>query len=465
MEEKLRQKTKTLTQYFAGFLVSMTGFAGGSVLTWTSPGLLHITKSQEDQPIKPLGKSPGFLVSTFEEALIGAMPMLGALIFAIPSGKCVNRFGRKPMLTFINSFYFLNYLLIAYASNAAMVIIGRFCGGLALGANGVVVPMYIAEIAEPHLKGTLGSFFSLCITIGIFYTNLIGIYTDWFWLAFWIDAVIFIITIATLFLPESPRYLIIKEKISKARKALMFYRGTEEVVAKELISMQKQLSETEDCVGFKELFTRKCYRKRLIASGGVLIYQQFCGINILAFYFLPLVEASGKVIGLATVVIFINVLNTILAIGISLIIHKQKRKNCLLLSGLMMFVGIIGTGAFFNFQDENVNFPGLFLFPLLSGILVIGGFTIGLAPISWMLLIELFTPEIRAIASGFAVVSCWTSGLVVTFTAPYFFYFLGRTYTFYFYGLINIMGILFIWFFVPETKLSSNDAINTQSEA
>ncbi|XP_066259631.1 facilitated trehalose transporter Tret1-like isoform X1 [Euwallacea similis] len=296
MEEKIRKPEQRRNQYIGGIAASLNGFCAGTVLAWTSPAMQHIL-----QP--PLGNnttipnqslpSPSFTISTLEEAAVGATLMFGATLAAIPSGKCADLFGRKIALLLIGLLYLSNYILIACATNLLVLLIARLFAGVALGSSCVVAPMYIAEITEESLRGTLGSSFSLMLTLGILYTNVIGVVTEWLGLAIALALTSGAAALSILFLPETPLYLIAEERFGKARKSLMFYRGDEDQVSEKLTELQKHLREHQMGSSIWDLFTKKCYRKPLIAILGVFIYQQFCGINAVVFNLMPIFSAAN----------------------------------------------------------------------------------------------------------------------------------------------------------------------------
>ncbi|XP_066259632.1 uncharacterized protein [Euwallacea similis] len=277
MEEKIRKPEQRRNQYIGGIAASLNGFCAGNNTTIPNQSL----------------PSPSFTISTLEEAAVGATLMFGATLAAIPSGKCADLFGRKIALLLIGLLYLSNYILIACATNLLVLLIARLFAGVALGSSCVVAPMYIAEITEESLRGTLGSSFSLMLTLGILYTNVIGVVTEWLGLAIALALTSGAAALSILFLPETPLYLIAEERFGKARKSLMFYRGDEDQVSEKLTELQKHLREHQMGSSIWDLFTKKCYRKPLIAILGVFIYQQFCGINAVVFNLMPIFSAAN----------------------------------------------------------------------------------------------------------------------------------------------------------------------------
>ncbi|XP_066153931.1 solute carrier family 2, facilitated glucose transporter member 8-like [Euwallacea fornicatus] len=450
MERKFRKPEKRRNQYIGGIVASLNGFCAGTVLAWTSPAMQHILQppsgSNTSTPNPPL-PPPSFTISTFEEAAVGATLMFGAALAAIPSGKCADLFGRKITLLLIGLLYMSNYILIACATNLSVLLIARLFAGVALGGSCVVAPMYIAEITEESLKGILGSSFSLMLTLGILYTNVIGVVTEWLGLAIALALTSGIAALSILFLPETPFYLIAGERFGKARKSLMFYRGDEDQVSEELTELQKHLREHQVGSSIWDLFTKRCYRRPLIATLGVFAYQQFCGINAVIFNLMPIFSAANVSPWVAAIVP--NLLTICVGAILVLIIEKKGRKFFMLLSSATMTLGLAGLAIYFQFSSTTINV----LVPTACVGIFMAGFAVGIGPIPWVLLIELFTAEIKGIASGVVAMTGWISAMVVTFSYPYLKATFGSAITFWALGVLNILGWIFVRFAVPETKV------------
>lgn len=394
---------------------------------------------------------PGFHVTTLEQAAVGATLMLGALISAIPSGKCADLFGRKLTLLLISVLYLGNYILIACATNVMVLIVARLFAGLALGSSCVVAPMYIAEVVEKPLQGKLGSLFSVLLTLGILYTNLVGVVTGWVGLGVALTLSSGGAALAILFIPETPLYLVAEERFGKARRSLMFYRGDEEQVSEELIQLQKHLAEHAVGASLRHLFTKRRYRRPLVSALGVFAYQQFCGINAVVFNLMTIFKAAGaNDVHPLVPAVAPNLLTLLGGMLLVKIIEIRGRKFFMLLSSCSMLTGILGLAVYLQSASESD--PDII--PILCVAIFMTGFALGIGPIPWVLLMELFTPEIRGAASGVAAMCGWFSALLITFCYPYLVNSIGNAGTFFLHAVFNALGLMFIWFVVPETKPS-----------
>ncbi|XP_050304850.1 solute carrier family 2, facilitated glucose transporter member 8-like [Anthonomus grandis grandis] len=445
-------------QYLAGFAVCLGAFSGGNALSWTCPALEYLVPQEHNNLTNitnstVLDEAPGFTLSTIEIATVGATVMLGGLIFAIPSGKFADIFGRKITLILISILYTANFITIAFARDVIALVTARFIAGLALGGSCVVGPMYIGEFAEESLRGVLGSGFNVLLSLGILYSTFIGIFTNWIWLNISLAIPSAITVVSLLFIPESPVYLIANERFGKARRSLEFFRGNENIVNDEMIEIQKTLAERDESATIKELFTEKCYRKSMIAGLGLFMYQQLCGVNIIVVYLVPIFRAAGSTMAPLAAASATNFIAALIGILSVVVINKRDRKYFLCLSGGNMMLGMLGLGVFFHLLHYNILFPGLGMLPIVCVVLFVAGFSIGMGPVPWILMIELYTPEIRGIANGVNIVSNWLTAFVVSFTFPYLMKYLGNVWSFYLYACINLLGVLFIWFVVPETRV------------
>lgn len=378
--------------------------------------------------------------------------MLGGLLFAIPSGKCADLFGRKITLIIIALLYFVSFIVIACANNVMMLVVARFFGGLALGGCCVVSPMYIGETAEESISGVLGSLFNVLVALGILYTNIVGLFSNWLWLSILLAIPALLAAVAMLFFPDTPVHWMNADRFGKARRSLVFFRCNEKIANEEFGRLQKKMTETEGEGTLIDLFTKRRYRRPMIAGLGLFTYQQLCGINIVVFYLVPIFKAAGSAINPLFAATTSNVVALVVGVVSVFVIEKRNRKYFLMISALSMLIGTMVLGLFFQLKDHGINFPGLQLVPISCVVLFMAAFAIGLGPVPWILLIELYTPEVRGIASGVNIVSNWLSAFLVTFSYPYILKALGNAWSFYLFGLLNGLGMLFIWFVVPETR-------------
>lgn len=268
------QKTVRWPQYVAGLSAAGGAFAVGSALGWSAPAGPRL-----------VGESQYFPMSQSEFDWVASIFTLGCAISCLPIGYLMKRFGRKwTMLSLVVPFM-IGWILIVWAQNFLMLLIGRIVIGLAGGAFCVSAPQYSAEIAEKEIRGTIGSFFQLLIVNGVLFVYIIGPFMRVFWMNIVCALLPLIFAAVFFFMPESPVYLVIKNREEDANKSLKWLRGTSYDAKQEIDDLKAVLAEDENTnVSLKEEFNKRSSIIGIIISVGVMFFQQMSGINVVIFY-------------------------------------------------------------------------------------------------------------------------------------------------------------------------------------
>ncbi|MEJ7830520.1 MAG: sugar porter family MFS transporter, partial [Segetibacter sp.] len=337
-------------------------------------------------------------------------------------------------------------LAMAFAPSRDFFIGARFCAGIGVGMASMLSPMYIAEISPAHLRGRMVAINQLTIVLGILITNLVN-YTlrnegidAWRWM-FGLGAIpagLFLIGGAML--PESPRWLMKAGQSEKASKVLHKIGG-DTFVNESLGAIQKSLQDNTK-MNYKSAFNKAVLPA--VTVGIVLaVFQQLCGINVV-FNYTPKIFAS---IGASQddqllQTVFIGVVNLVFTFVAMGLVDRLGRKPLMLIGsgGLaiiyIIVVQMLGSGS------VHVSWF------LLSAI---GVYAMSLAPVTWVLISEIFPNRVRSVATTIAVISLWAAYFILVFTFPILFDKL-KDNTFYIYAGICVLGFLFILFRVRETK-------------
>ena len=387
-----------------------------------------------------------FALDAYWEGFATGSLALGAILGCIVAGTVAEKYGRKPGLMSAAAIFTISCLGMAFAPSRDFFIGARFCAGIGVGMASMLSPMYIAEVSPAHLRGRMVAINQLTIVLGILITNLVN-YTlrnsgeeAWRWM-FGLGVIpsgLFLI--GGLLLPESPRWLI-KAGLSDKASTVLHKIGGDSFVTESLASIRKSL-EGGPTVSYKSVFKKGVLPA--VSVGIVLaVFQQFCGINVV-FNYTPKIFAS---IGaspddqlLQTVFIgMVNLVFTFIAMGL---VDRLGRKPLMLIGsgGLaiiyLIVVQILGSGS--------VHVAWF----LLSAI---GVYAMSLAPVTWVLISEIFPNKVRSVATTIAVLSLWAAYFILVFTFPILFDKL-KDSTFYIYAGICVLGFLFILFKVRETK-------------
>jgi len=391
-----------------------------------------------------------FSLSTIQEEVVVAAVLLGCVAGAMFGGELADKFGRRSTLMQVAILFVIGAIGTALAPNATWLAVGRVVVGVAIGVASFTAPLYISEVSPPRVRGRLVSLNQLMITIGIVVSYLadyaLAGAEAWRWM-FGLAAVPAIVLFAgLLFLPESPRWLMSRSRGDEARGLLGKIRESGDVEG-EIAEIAASLSEQKG--SWRELFDASL-RPALIVGIGLAVFQQFTGINTVIYYAPTIFQFAGfksAAAILATVGVgVVNVLMTILALRL---LDRAGRRPLLLygIVGMVISLGILGY-AFLLPSLSNV----IAWIAVISLAVYVACFAIGLGPVFWLMIAEIYPLKIRGRAMGVATVANWGSNLLVALTFLSLLHALGRAWTFWLYAIVGILSWMFVYWMVPETK-------------
>lgn len=434
--------------------VSLGAVCTGTTLAWTSPVVPQLL-----QPANSTAPDPAALTLTETQCgIVGSMLAVGALISSLPAGFIAEKFGRKYTIISLAVPFIFNWGLIVLASNALMLYVARFFAGLAVGAICVCAPMYIGEIASPSIRGKLGSFFQMFLCGGILLTYALGAVLPWTTLSAVLGIFPLLFAGCFFFMPESPIYLVKLEDFEAAGESLKFFRGEMYNVREEIEDLKADVKESQGKKSsLKDVLASKGNRKALLSALGIMAFQQLSGINAVIFYTVPIFQSAGSSLSPDLSGILVGILQLIAAYAAVMLIEKANRRFFLMLSSSGMFLCLVLLGIYFHLQktvsEASGTLPsGIGLMPIGSLLAFIIFFSFGFGPVPWMVMSELFAPEIKGLGSGLAVMTNWILVFVVTFAFPVMNTHLGGHVTFYIFSGFMLLGIFFTYFVIPETR-------------
>ena len=402
--------------------------------------------------------------------------LLGCLVGAVASGMFSDRYGRKALLIFSAFLYTLSAIGTGAANQYHTFILYRILGGIGIGLTSNLSPMYIAEVAPASIRGKFVSLNQLTIVIGILLAQLANWQiaetvapgaTDgeilaswngqmaWRWM-FWaetIPAALFFLLI--FFVPESPRWLAKRGKVAKVENILARIGGAE-YARREYANIRETLAGETAKVQFRQLF-EPGIKKVLLIGVVIAAFQQWCGINVIFNYAEEVFEAAGYGVSdiLFNIVVTgsVNLAFTFVAIYT---VDKLGRRALMLLGagGLAAIYTLIGAAYYFQISGAML---------LLLVVLAIACYAMSLAPVTWVVLSEIFPNRIRGAAMAVATVSLWLASFLLTYTFPLLNSAFGASGTFWLYGIICLGGLLFIYRTLPETKGKSLEEIEHET--
>src|ERR1043165_715228 len=398
-----------------------------------------------------------FFLTNFQIEMVVSAVLFGALLGSGVSGRMSDLFGRRKVLVFTALTFIVGSLVTAFSPNLVTLVIGRIILGMAVGIGSFTAPPYLAEIAPKRIRGMLVSLNQLAITIGIVFSYLINYYFSvtgqWPWMLGLGVVPAIILLLGTIYLPESPRWMILKGWDQKARAVLQRLRHGENINNE--FDEIRQPVEVEN--GTHRLLLAKWLRPILFISLGLSFFQQVTGINAIIYYAPTILQMAGFKYAsnaiLATLGIgIINVLFTIIALPLS---DRWGRRPLLLYGLLGMFISLLILGTAFYFPA----LTSLRWVAVVSMVIYIASFAMSLGPIMWLIISEIFPLNIRGVGASLAISASWGFNMLVSMTFLTLIQFIGTSHTFWLYAFLCGLGWFFIYFIVPETKNCSLEHI------
>ncbi|XP_067008006.2 facilitated trehalose transporter Tret1 [Anabrus simplex] len=430
----------------AGAIAAVAALIGGSCMGWMSPSEAKL--SEENGTVLLLTKA--------QLSWVGSLLALGSAVGPLAAGKVADRIGRKWSLIWLTVPFLLGWLLKGLAEpcdSVEMLYAARFIHGVANGVVFTALPMYSGEIAADSVRGALGSFLQLLITIGYIYEYAIGPYVP-FWVLPVVSAVIPAVwAVAMFFMPDSPYYLISKGRDEEARSALKWLRGTNDV-DDEMNEMKEEVKESQLTeTSLRDLITNKGNRKALIISMGLVAGQQLSGINAILFYSTTIFEKTHSSLSADVATIIIGVVMFLASCITPLVVDRLGRRPLFFISAIGMTLGQAVLGAYFYMSDEDESsVEDIGILPIISLIFYIIVYCPGFGALPWAVMGELFPSNVKANASSVTASFCWILAFFITKFFSDLADAIGMSYTFWMFGIFCIIAGLFVFFLLPETK-------------
>jgi sugar porter (SP) family MFS transporter len=400
-----------------------------------------------------------FQLNPFLEGFIVSSLLLGAMVGAGVSGALSDRLGRRTIIIAAAAVFAVGAVGAGLSPNVEVLIFFRFFLGLGVGSASALVPSYISESAPTDVRGSLSSLFQLAITLGILIAYLVNAAfapsEDWRWpvgLAFVPALVLFA---GMYFLPETPRWLVSKDRDDEARRVLSHTR-TEEEIEQELQEIRQTEDEEAEQAGYGELLA-PWVRPVLIVGIGLAVFQQFVGINTVIYYAPTIIKSTGLAnVASVLATVGIGVVNVAMTVVAILVIDRVGRKPLLLVGLAGMTVSLVILGAAFALSGLS----GIVSWVTLAGLMLyIASFAVSFGPLLWVMLPEIFPLNVRGTGTGVSALSNWGANFIVAQAFLPLVALIGRSTVFWILAVICIAAALFIHFLVPETRGRSLEQI------
>lgn len=406
-------------------------------------------------------------------ALLGS---IGGVLFA---GRLSDLFGRKPVLFVSAVLFSISAIGCMISPSKDSLIIYRIIGGIGIGVASVISPLYISEVSIPKYRGRLVSLYQLAVTIGFLGAYLVNYWlktnasgyssltpqADWYHTIFisesWrsmlgaesVPALLFFLTL--FFIPESPRWLLIKNKEAGAKKILT------QIYPKKEVESQLELIEnslhTEDISDWKLLF-REEYRIPLFIGVALAILGQFMGVNAVLYYGPGIFEQTGLSEGdslfYQIFVGLINVISTIIAIWA---IDKIGRKKLVYYGVSGMLITLILIGFYFMINKSEAIIPPTTLLILI--LFYIFFCAISICVVIWVLISEMYPNKVRGAAMSLAGFSLWIGTYLIGQLTPWLMSSISPSGVFWLFAFMCLPYLWITWKMIPETTGKSLEEI------
>lgn len=401
--------------------------------------------------------------------------LVGCVFGALASGWCADKFGRKIPLIIAAALFTLSAWGTALAGSFDMFVAWRIVGGLGIGLASALSPMYIAEISPAAQRGRFVAVNQLTIVIGVLAAQLVNLaiakpvsssatlaeisaswngQVGWRWMfgSGIVPAVAFLVLM--FFVPESPRWLVRVGKSQRAHQMLMRI-GNQRYADETIRDIEQTLSKDTQKVSWSALWHPKV--RPIIVIGMVLaMFQQWCGINVIFNYAQEIFASAGfDINSTLKSIVATGLINLIFTIAALPLVDKIGRRKLMLLgaAGLTIIYALIAAAYGLGI----LGLPVLIL--VLAAIAI---YALTLAPVTWVLLSEIFPNRVRGLAMSLGTLALWVACFLLTYTFPLLNAGLGASGSFLLYGVICAAGYLYILRNVPETKGITLEALEEQ---
>jgi sugar porter (SP) family MFS transporter len=393
-----------------------------------------------------------------QQQLTVAILLLGAIVGALIAGWSADKISRRRTKMISGTVYVIGGVGCALAQSYWQILAGRFWLGLAVGCASFVSPMYIAELVPARIRGGVVSFNQLMVTLGILAAYIV----DWGFAPLpnnwrWMFALAVIpgaaLAIGMYFMPFSPRWLVEKGREDEAREVLERYRFEEDDVEGEIQEI-KDVAEQE--VPLREL-VGKGVRRMMMVGIALAVFQQIVGINTVIYYGPTILKFAGQQnTGALTQSVFIGCTNVFFTIVAILLLDKLGRRFFLITGTSILTVALVGLGIFFESTSIQHNVGWLALVCLLVYIM---GFAIGLGPVFWLMISEIFPLQMRGPAMAVCTMFNWGFNFLISYTFLSLTSALTKQGAFWLYAFFGVCAVIFFATLVPETKDRSLEEI------
>lgn len=432
-------------QYLAAFVGSLSVMVAGTSYGWITPILVPLLGNDSEIPMT--ADQSSWIISFVE---------LGDLFSPLPAGYLVDTWGRKTLLLYTAPMYIVSWVLVLATRSVSVLYLVRIVQGFAMGVIYTVLPMYLGEISQPSLRGSISTFFEGMWCIGILFEYCIGPYVSYQTLAYVSLSVPIVFLVSFIFMPESPYYLIMVDKISDAEKSLNWLRGEDQTICVELQEIKESVENEmkNNLSSWRDLFATSVDTRIFIIVQLVTLTKFMSGIAAVLSYASQTFSATSvSFLTADQFTIAMGILILLSTLIATLTVDKMGRRPLLLISSVGCAVFELLASVYYYFDektDVDLSGFGWVAFATISAYCVI--FSLGIGPLVPTLQGELFPSNTRGLGSGITTITDTVTSLICMKLYQVVSDSIGIYLNYLIYAMFSMFGAIVIYFIVPETK-------------
>ncbi|KAJ8976860.1 hypothetical protein NQ317_014255 [Molorchus minor] len=433
-------KPEYMGQVLASLAVSLGPLAAGLGKGYSSPAIASLQQRDAD----------AFSVNGQQASWLASLSLLGAL-FGAPLGGLAVRWGRRRTLVLAGAPLSACWIMTVFAVSVEVMWFAAFFSGVLVAIVQLSAQVYVSEIAAPSIRGGLSALLKVAGHAGVLVAFTAGAVLDWRQLAGLISLAPAAMCIVLWKVPESPGWLVLRGRDEEAEKALRWFRGNTVDLQLELAVLQAHVITRPVNLNPKLMF--QTLRTPALIACALMFFQRFSGANAFNFYVVSVFKETFGGTNPHSAAVAVAIVQLLSALLSGLLVDSAGRLPLLVASSVLMTLALACFGSFAYYKEANPKtVPNLDWIPLLCALVFTVAFSLGISPISWLLVSELFSLEHRGLGTALATSFSYLCAFVGVKTFVDFQQLLGLHGAFWLYAFISICGLCFIVCCVPETK-------------
>ncbi|CAH0388939.1 unnamed protein product [Bemisia tabaci] len=444
-----RKKGSSLRQIGAAVFANLGTINTGLVFGFSAVALPQLTRPDSEIPI-----------DENQASWLASMSSVSTPCGCILSGYLMDLIGRRRTLIVTEIPLIIGWILIGMAPNIWWMYVGRLLVGLGVGMVGAPSRVYTAEATQPHLRGILAALASVHVSLGVMIEYILGYYFSWSSMAF-LNTLVPIGSLgACLLLPDSPAWLLSRGRFEDSKRSLQRLRGATCDVEHEMgmLVAFAQTNATGSPGSAKQTLRAILHpsaRKPFLILMVYFAIYQFCGINPLTFYAVEVFQHSGSDWDKNVATIILGVVRLVFTIVGCLLMRRVGRRPLTFLSSIGCGVPMLGLGYYMWLKDDWISngvTPKYQWFPVLNIFAFMAFSSIGYLVVPWVMIGEVFPAKVRGIIGGLTTCGSHFMVFVAVKSYPLMQKMLTEAGSYVFYGVISLLGTVYFYACLPETK-------------